>query len=160
MRGIEVYEPGKYRLRHDLPLPEPGHGQVRVKVLAAGICGTDVHICEGDPSLEPMMRFPVVLGHEFCGRIEKLGEEVSGLEPGRYVSAEMHEFCNGCPACRAEKFHACQNTRIHGLWLDGCFADYVVVSAKNLVQLPESLPVRVPFAGNAAGIVWSPATGL
>lgn len=142
MKGIEVYNRGKYRLREDLPLPEPGPGDVRVKVLAAGICGTDVHICKGDSSIASLMRYPVVLGHEFCGVVEKLGQGVAGPQTGTYVSAEMHEYCGDCAACRAGKYHACQNTKIRGLSLDGCFAEYVVVSARNIVVLPDDLPLE------------------
>ncbi len=142
MRGIEVHAPGAYRLRDDLPVPEPGPGQARIRVKAAGICGTDVHICRGDPSLLPMLRIPFVLGHEFCGEVDSLGPGTPGPAPGTYVSAEMHEWCDHCAACRAGRFHACQNTKIHGLNLDGCFAEYVVVPARNLVILPPELPVK------------------
>ena len=170
MKGIEVYETGNYRLRRDLPVPEPGQGEVRIKVLAAGICGTDVHICKGDSSIASLMRYPVVLGHEFCGVLDQLGAGVEGPELGTYVSAEMHEYCNDCAACLAGKYHACQNTKIHGLALDGCFAEFVVVSARSIVVLPDSLPpeagaildplgnavhsaLKVPVAGKTVGVI-------
>jgi threonine 3-dehydrogenase len=142
MKGIEVYETGKFRYREDLPTPEPGPGQVRIQVQAAGICGTDVHILKGDPSLDAMMNYPVVLGHEFCGVIDNLGEGVEGPAVGTYVSAEMHEWCDRCPACLAGKYHACQFTEIHGLTMDGCFAEYIVLPARNVVELPADLPIQ------------------
>ncbi len=142
MKGIEIYEPGKFRFRNDLPVPVPGPGQVRVRVRAAGICGTDVHICNGDPSLAPLLAIPFVLGHEFCGVVDALGPDTPGPAPGTYVSAEMHEWCDACPACLAGKFHACQNTKIHGLNLDGCFAEYLCLPVRNLVVLPSDLPPR------------------
>ncbi|HLQ37385.1 MAG TPA: alcohol dehydrogenase catalytic domain-containing protein, partial [Planctomycetota bacterium] len=145
MKGIQLTAPGQYRLRADLPVPEPGPTQVRIRVKASGICGTDVHICAGDPSMSSIIAPPVVLGHEFCGHVDKLGPEVDprSLELGQYVSAEMHEVCRECPACRDGAFHACASTRIHGVNLDGAFAEFVVVSAGNVVKLPASLPVQV-----------------
>ncbi|MEZ5989020.1 MAG: alcohol dehydrogenase catalytic domain-containing protein [Planctomycetota bacterium] len=142
MKGIEVYETGKFRFRDDLPTPVPGPGEVRIRVAAAGICGTDVHILKGDPGLDAMMRYPVVLGHEFCGHVDALGPGVEGPAVGTYVSAEMHEWCGHCPACKNGEFHACQFTEIHGLTKDGCFAEYIVLPAANVVALPDDLPVK------------------
>ncbi len=142
MRGIEVFDVGKWRFREDLKIPEPQEGQARIKVLAAGICGTDIHITHGDPSLTKLLRIPFVLGHEFCGFVDRLGPNTSGPEKGTYVSAEMHEWCGKCPACLSGSYHACQNTKIHGLNLDGCFAEYLVIPVRNLVVLPEDLPKK------------------
>jgi len=145
MRGIQLTAPGQFRLRDDLPVPEPGPDEVRIRVAAAGICGTDVHICSGDPSMNGIVSPPVVLGHEFCGHVDKLGSKVDPgrIHEGRYVSAEMHEVCGHCPACLDGARHACMNTRIRGINLDGAFAEFVCVSAGNVVPLPEDLPTKV-----------------
>lgn len=143
MKGIQLVAPGQYRLRHDLPIPEPGPREVRIRVAAAGICGTDVHICAGDPSMSGIIAPPVVLGHEFCGHVDAIGSAVEGVHPGDYVSAEMHEVCGDCPACRDQAFHACMSSKIRGINLDGAFAEFVVVSAGNVVKLPATLPVKV-----------------
>ena len=143
MQGIQLTAPGQFKLRNDLPVPQPRRNEVRIKVAAAGICGTDVHICSGDASMNGIIAPPVVLGHEFCGHVDEVGADVQGLQPGEYVSAEMHEVCGDCPACRDGARHACMSTRIHGVNLDGAFAEYVVVSAGNVVKLPKSLPVKV-----------------
>ncbi|MEZ6036650.1 MAG: alcohol dehydrogenase catalytic domain-containing protein [Planctomycetota bacterium] len=142
---MQLSSPGTYRLRTDLTVPEPGRGEVRIKVAAAGICGTDVHICSGDPSMNGLIAPPVTLGHEFCGHIDKLGDGVDEKDYplGTYCSAEMHEICGKCPACRAKAFHACATARIRGINLDGAFAEYVVVSAGNVVKLPKDLPMQV-----------------
>jgi threonine 3-dehydrogenase len=144
MKGVQLTAPGKFRLRQDLPIPEPGPGEVRLRVAAAGICGTDVHICSGDPSMNGLIAPPVVLGHEFCGHVDKLGPGVDGqrLPLGAYVSAEMHEICGECPACRNGAYHACATARIRGINLNGAFAEFVVVSAGNVVVLPPDLPVQ------------------
>lgn len=145
MQGVQLSSPGHYRLRSDLAVPEPGPGEVRIKVAAAGICGTDVHICSGDPSMDALIAPPVTLGHEFCGHIDKLGDGVDEAKCplGAYVSAEMHEICGECPACRNRAYHACATARIRGINLDGAFAEFVVVSAGNVVRLPKDLPVKV-----------------
>jgi threonine 3-dehydrogenase len=145
MKGVQLTAPGQYRLRTDLPLPEPGPKEVRLRVLASGICGTDVHICSGDPSMNGLIAPPVTLGHEFCGHVDKLGPGVDAakLPLGTYVSAEMHEICGTCPACRAGAYHACATARIRGINLNGAFAEFVVVSASNVVPLPQHLPVQV-----------------
>ncbi|MHC5064148.1 MAG: alcohol dehydrogenase catalytic domain-containing protein [Planctomycetota bacterium] len=144
MKAVELYAPGKVRLRDDASIPEPGPGEVRVKVLAAGICGTDVHICSDDPSMSQLIAPPVILGHEFCGHIDAMGPEVNGkLAVGDYVSAEMHEVCRDCPACENGQFHACANTKIRGVNLPGAFAEHVIVSASNVVRLPADLPPKV-----------------
>jgi threonine 3-dehydrogenase len=146
MRAVELYAPGKFRLRDDVPVPAPEPHQVRIKVSAAGICGTDVHICAAHPSMNKMVAPPVILGHEFCGVIDELGAAVPAdleLAVDDYVSAEMHEVCRHCLACLDGSFHACMNHRIRGVNLDGAFADYVVVSATNVVKLPRELPQKV-----------------
>jgi len=145
MKGVQLSSPGQFRLRTDLEVPEPGPGEVRIKVAAAGICGTDVHICSGDPSMNGLIAPPVTLGHEFCGHIDKLGEGVDESEYplGTYASAEMHEICGECPACRSGAYHACATARIRGINLDGAFAEFVVVSAGNVVKLPKDLPMQV-----------------
>jgi threonine 3-dehydrogenase len=145
MKGIQLTAPGQYKLRNDLPIPEPGPKEVRLRVQAAGICGTDVHICSGDPSMNGIIAPPVVLGHEFCGYVDKLGPGVDPkkLALGDYVSAEMHEVCYECPACLSGAYHACASTKIRGINLNGAFAEFVVVSAGNVVKLPGKLPVPV-----------------
>lgn len=145
MKGVQLSAPGQYRLRTDLPVPEPGPGEVRLRVAASGICGTDVHICRGDPSMNQLIKPPVVLGHEFCGHVDKLGPGVDEkkLPLGTYASAEMHEVCGKCPACKSGAYHACATARIRGINLDGAFAEFVVVSAGNVVKLPPGLPVKV-----------------
>jgi len=153
MKGVQLSSPGRYRLRTDLNLPEPKPGEVRIKVAAAGICGTDVHICSGDPSLDSLIAPPVTLGHEFCGHIDKLGDGVDEREYplGTYVTAEMHEICGTCPACVSGAYHACATARIRGINLNGAFAEYVVVTAGNVIKLPKDLPLQVAAILDALG---------
>jgi len=143
MNAVVVPEFGRWEYRRDVPVPEPGPGEIRIAVRACGICGTDVHIAKGDASLRALLAPPFVQGHEFCGEVDKLGAGVDGPAIGQLVSAEMHEVCGACPACRDGKAHACAKTRYRGLNENGSFADYVVVSASNVIAVPDGVPLKV-----------------
>ncbi|MCI0343183.1 MAG: alcohol dehydrogenase catalytic domain-containing protein [Planctomycetales bacterium] len=153
MRAVRLVrpEPGAVEVM-DVPTPKPGPGQALVRVLAAGICGTDRHIANFHPSLRATLKPPLTFGHEFCGEIEALGSGVTGLDKGEYVSCEMHEVCGRCYPCRTGRGHICRNTVIYGLHRDGCFAEKVVVPAANVVKLPrEVVPPRVGAFLDALG---------
>jgi threonine 3-dehydrogenase len=137
-----------------VPVPRPAHGQVLIRVLATAVCGSDKHIYQWDPSMAGMMRVPRIYGHEFCGEIVAFGPETSrdDLGPGSYVSAEMHVTCGHCRPCRTGQRHICENTRILGVHGDGCFAQYVVVPAENVVPLDrKTVPISVGAFLDALG---------
>lgn len=141
------------RLR-EVPVPEPGTGEVRLRVVATAICGSDRHIYHWDPSVRHMVELPRVYGHEFCGEVEALGNAVDrdDLEPGDYVSAEMHVTCGTCTQCRTGQAHVCRYTEIIGFHRDGSFAEYVVVPARNVVRLdPGVVPPKVGAFLDALG---------
>ncbi len=136
----------------DVEKPTPARGQALVKVLATGICGTDRHIGNYHPSMHDQVTPPLTFGHEFCGEVESLGPDTEGLAPGTFVAAEMHEICGHCYPCRTGRGHICKNTIIYGLQRDGCFAEYVVVPASNLVELPRDVvPLKVGAFLDALG---------
>ncbi|MBL7663271.1 alcohol dehydrogenase catalytic domain-containing protein [bacterium] len=151
MEAIVITGPGQFEYRDNQAVPEPGTDEIRVRVLGAGICGTDVHITRGDQSVMNMVKPPLVLGHEFCGVIDKTGPGVTGFSKGDYVSAEMHQVCKTCPACADGKYHACVHTKVNGIHCDGAFAEYVVVPAWNVVKLPKSIPIKVASIMDALG---------
>ena len=135
-------------------VPQPGQAEVLVKVLATGLCGSDKHIYQWDPSMAGMVRPPRIYGHEFCGEIVAFGPggKRPHLETGMYVSAEMHVTCGHCRPCRTGQRHICENTRILGVHGDGSFAQYVVVPSFNVVPLDrEVVPVRVGAFLDALG---------
>jgi threonine 3-dehydrogenase len=111
-------------------------------VKAASICGTDLHIYGWDRWSEGRIKPPVTLGHEFCGVVERVGEEVTALKPGDFVSAEMHVNCGHCRQCRLGESHICQNLRIIGLDIDGAFAEFVKIPASNIWKLDPAIPER------------------
>ena len=111
-------------------VPEPiitRSDQIKVKVLATSICGTDYHIYSWDAWSASRVKPPRVMGHEFAGEIIEVGSEVTSLKVGDYVSGESHWVCGRCKQCLMNERHVCANTKILGVDVDGCFAPYVVV---------------------------------
>ncbi len=111
-----------------------------MKVESASVCGTDVHIYDWDPWAEGRLRPPLIPGHEFCGTVAKVGEDVTTVRPGDFVSAEMHVACGKCLQCRIGQAHVCQNVRIIGVDSNGAFANYVVIPESNIWKLDPALP--------------------
>lgn len=143
--GIEMRE---------VPKPRAGANEVLIKLEKTAICGTDLHIYQWDDWAQRTIRTPLIIGHEFVGRIAGIGTGVQGYEEGQRVSAEGHIVCGVCRNCRAGKQHLCPETKGIGVNRDGAFAEYVVVPASNLWPMPDEIPSELaaffdPF-GNAA----------
>ncbi len=119
-----------------LVLPEPGEGQVLVKVSACGVCGTDVHIYHGGKGSAEVVP-PVILGHEFSGHIVKLGSGVIGLEEGQLITVDPNIYCGKCRPCRQGQKQMCHHMRAVGVNMDGGFADYCLVPYAQCVPVPE-----------------------
>ncbi len=121
----------------DIAIPEPGPGEVRVAVRACGVCGSDLHLIDGDI---PVPEIPVVLGHEASGVIDKVGQGVSEpLAPGDRVLVNPIVVCGTCRACRAGRTNQCPDNIVLGVARAGAAADYVVVPAGNVHRIPESI---------------------
>jgi L-iditol 2-dehydrogenase len=128
--------PGHMELR-DALRPQPESGQVLVRVKAAGICGSDLHIRAWDTQVP--MNPPMVVGHEFSGVIDEIGEGVEGWQLGDRVTAEpSYSVCGHCLWCQAGTYNLCPERRISGFWADGAFAEWVRVPARRLYRLPEN----------------------
>ena len=119
-----------------LVLPEPGEGQVLVKISACGVCGTDVHIYHGGKGSAEVVP-PVILGHEFSGHIVKLGSGVTGLEEGQLITVDPNIYCGKCRPCRQGQKQMCHHMRAVGVNMDGGFADYCLVPYAQCVPVPE-----------------------
>src|SRR5258707_9682300 len=124
------------------PVPSIGPGEVLVRVRAASICGTDLHIYGWDRWSQGRIKPPVTLGHEFCGVVEKVGSDVEAVKTGDFVSAEMHVNCGHCHQCRVGEAHICQNLKIIGIDQDGAFAEFVKIPAANIIKLDPAIPER------------------
>jgi threonine 3-dehydrogenase len=137
----------------DVPDPTPGTGDVVVRVLRTGICGTDLHIDSWDEWAAHNISAPLVLGHEFVGEVVETGAAVTGVEVGDLVSGEGHLVCGTCRNCKAGRRHLCANTRGLGVHSDGAFAQYVVLPEQNawVHRAPVDLDVAAIFDpfGNA-----------
>ncbi|TAM91674.1 MAG: L-threonine 3-dehydrogenase [Jatrophihabitans sp.] len=114
------------------PEPEPGPAEVKIRVLRAGICGTDLHIESWDPWAASAVDAPLVVGHEFCGEVVAVGAEVRDVTVGDLVSGEGHVVCGTCRNCRAGRRHLCIRTQGLGVNRDGAFAEYVVLPESNV----------------------------
>ena len=125
---------------HEVPIPSPGSGQVLVKVQAASVCGTDLHIFNWDPWAQGRIHPPLIPGHEFAGVVAGLGRGVTTVKEGDLVSAEMHVACGKCMQCRIGEAHICQHVRILGVDEDGAFAEFAIIPESNIWKLSPSIP--------------------
>jgi 2-desacetyl-2-hydroxyethyl bacteriochlorophyllide A dehydrogenase len=136
MRAVVWEAPGKLALS-EVPDPAPGHGELIVKVGACGICGTDVHIADGE---FPPTPYPIVPGHEFAGQVVALGEDVPApWRGGERVAVDPSLFCGHCAACHAGRGNLCANWNAIGDTVDGAFAEYVRVPAANAYPIPDGV---------------------
>jgi L-gulonate 5-dehydrogenase len=125
----------------EIPAPEqPGSGEVLVKTMRAGICGSDLHILHGS---NPFARYPRIIGHEFAGVIESVGPGVDILAPGDRVVVDPVVSCGHCYACRVGRPNVCGNLEVFGVHRDGGFRDKLVVPAMNCVKVPNSMPYEI-----------------
>ncbi len=128
MRALRKTEPGPGLTMVDLPEPDCGPFDVKIRVLRAGICGTDLHILAWDASAQAMCdTVPFTPGHEFYGEVVEVGDEVTDVKVGDRASGEGHVVCGTCRNCRAGRRQMCIRTRSVGVQRDGAFAEYVVI---------------------------------
>jgi threonine 3-dehydrogenase len=140
MKALRKNQAGKGLSLEKVPVPPIGATDVLVRVKATSICGTDLHIYGWDRWSQGRIKPPITLGHEFCGVVENVGEEVSAVKPGDFVSAEMHVNCGHCHQCRLGQAHICQNLKIIGIDIDGAFAEFVKIPATNIWKLDPAIP--------------------
>lgn len=139
MRAAVLTKPGQFEI-HERPIPQPGRGEVLIRISRVGICGTDLHIFKGNYAADSL---PMVPGHEFTGRIHAVGAEVSGLEPGSKVVVDTNIGCGNCYWCRRNEILNCPEMRQMGITMDGAFAEYMVVPANLVIPAPEHIPDEV-----------------
>jgi len=140
MRALRKMRPERGAQLEAVSIPAIGASEVLVRVRAASICGTDLHIYAWDPWSASRVKPPLTFGHEFCGAVERVGEEVTAVAPGDFVSAEMHLNCGHCRQCRVGQLHLCQSLKIIGIDQDGCFAEFVRIPASNIWKVDPAIP--------------------
>ncbi|MFN2300854.1 MAG: L-threonine 3-dehydrogenase, partial [Gammaproteobacteria bacterium] len=144
-------EPGIWL--QEVPEPEHGPNDLKIRIRKTAICGTDIHIYNWDEWAQKTIPVPMVVGHEFVGEVAAIGAEVEGFRVGDRVSGEGHITCGHCRNCRAGQRHLCRNTSGVGVNRAGCFAEYLVIPALNAFKLPDDVSndiasIMDPF-GNA-----------
>ncbi len=136
MRAIVLDRPGSFRVA-EVPDPTPGEGQIVVKVDACGICGTDIHIMDGE---FPPTPYPITPGHEFAGTVVAVASDVKiDLPVGAKVAVDPSLYCGYCRRCRSGRDNLCENWAAIGDTVDGAFAEYVAVPAANAHRLPDGI---------------------
>ncbi len=155
----------------DVPEPSPGPGEVKIRNLANGICGTDLKEFYTGPVFTPVEPhpltgkvLPVILGHEFCGTVTEVGDGVTDVTPGELVAVEPVSWCGTCDACRRGSYNLCPKIAFHGVMTDGGgLAEYTVVGRRMVHRLPAGVtpeqgaliePMAVAYHGvKRAGLV-------
>lgn len=144
MKGLVKFALGKEGMEiRELPMPEPDYGQVRAKVVAAGICGSDIHFMRD----EMKVNMPVVLGHEYVGIVDKLGEGVTRFREGDYItSMTAYSSCGTCRFCQEGTPIFCREKKMLGNDVNGTMAEYVIVPELHSYRIPEEIENKVNIA--------------
>jgi propanol-preferring alcohol dehydrogenase len=149
MRAIQAVAPGAPFVVTELPVPEPGFGQVRVRVRACGVCGGDNIARNG--LLDVV--FPRVPGHEVAGVVDAVGDDVTGWQPGDHVGVGWQGgYCSQCEFCRGGDFANCANAKVVGASFDGGYAEYLVAPQEALARVPDRLSFEEAAPLMCAGI--------
>lgn len=150
MKAVQVTKPGRNFELVERDIPEPGRGQVRIKVEACGICHSDALVKEGH---WPGIQYPRIPGHEIAGRIDVTGEGVTQWKPGQRVGVGWHgghDFT--CEQCRRGNFVLCKNEKITAIHFDGGYAEYMIANAEAVAAMPDDLPADEAAPLLCAGI--------
>lgn len=142
-------EPGVEIIETSEPTVQPG--TVKLKLEAASVCGTDLHIYSWDPWAASRIQPTRIIGHEFCGTIVEVGPGVTDRKVGDFVASESHIVCGRCLQCKQGQGHVCVNTRILGVDVDGGFAPYVVIPKDNARPTDRSIPKQIAAFQDALG---------
>lgn len=136
MRAVQVPAAGEEFQLVQRPIPEPGPGQVRIRVAACGICHSDAFVKDGAFPID----YPRVPGHEVIGTVDAVGAGVTGWDAGRRVGVGWHGgHCGACDSCRRGDFVTCDNQQICGIAYDGGYAEYMLAPVEALAAVPEAL---------------------
>jgi len=135
MKQAIMTSPGKIEYR-EVETPQPGKGEVLLRIKRIGVCGSDIHVWHGK---HPYTSYPVVQGHEFSATVEELGKNVSGIQVGLKVTARPQVVCGECRPCKRGDYHICDNLKVQGFQAPGVAQDYFVTTEDKIVPFPSSL---------------------
>jgi 2-desacetyl-2-hydroxyethyl bacteriochlorophyllide A dehydrogenase len=158
MKTVVIEKPGSFQIR-EVPDLHPGEGEVTLEVKACCVCGTDIHLLDGEFK---GAEYPLIPGHEFSGTVREVGPKVTHVQPGARAAVEPFIACGYCFFCKAGKINHCPNgmvighTRSRLLRLDGGFSEQVVVPAKNLIPLADEVSFEAgSFIANIGTILYA-----
>ena len=135
MRAMILERPGGSLRLVERPVPQPGAGEVQIRVEACGVCRTDLHLVDGELP-DPLL--PIIPGHEIVGRVTSVGAGVEGLAPGQRVGVPWLGWtCGTCAFCRGGRENLCDTARFTGYQRHGGYAEYTVADARYCFRLPD-----------------------
>src|SRR5512134_2083282 len=137
VKAVRMVEAGKPLEMQEIPIPGGGDTDILVRVRAAGICHSDAHYRAGT---SPMGKLPITLGHEIAGEVEWIGPKVTNVKAGERVALHYNITCGECYYCKRGNEQFCTSVQMLGHHVDGGYAEYVAVPARNAVSLPEEIP--------------------
>ncbi|HSV31790.1 MAG TPA: zinc-dependent alcohol dehydrogenase family protein [Atribacteraceae bacterium] len=142
MKALVYHRAGEYEIT-ERPMPRPDELSVLMKVHSCGLCGTDIHVHQGDWAVN----FPRITGHEFSGTIVEVGKEVTHLKEGDRAVVDPNLGCGTCAYCRNGRFHLCKNALSVSTTIDGGFAEYCRLPGNAVYRVPDDLALeRAAFA--------------
>ena len=120
----------------EVPVPVAGEGQVLIKIMKIGVCGSDIHVYHGE---HPFTKYPVTQGHEVSGEIAGIGPGVEGLSVGQRVTIQPQVVCGSCYPCRHGKYNLCEELKVMGFQTTGVASHYFAVDAAKVTPLPQDM---------------------
>ena len=127
--------PGKIEFR-EVPVPKPGEGQVLIKIMNIGICGSDIHVYHGE---HPFTSYPVTQGHEVSGEVVEIGSNITDFHLGQKVTIEPQVYCSNCYPCRHGKYNLCEELKVMGFQTTGTASHFFAVDASKVTPIPEDM---------------------
>lgn len=152
MRALIKDKPMRGATLKDLPIPRIGESDLLVRVQAAAICGTDIHIYQWNEYASSRIKLPLLFGHEYAAEVVEVGKEVQNFKKGDRVAAETHVPCGHCFQCTTGLQHICKEMKILGVHMDGAFAEYSVLPAVCAWKLDPSISYEIGATMEPFGI--------
>ncbi|MBI4182299.1 MAG: L-threonine 3-dehydrogenase [Candidatus Aenigmarchaeota archaeon] len=152
MRAVRKLRPAEGFELAEIPVPQPKAGELLVKVRAASVCGTDIHIYKWEPPWSQGRYVPPkTMGHEVCGEVVQAGPGVRGFQEGDSVSAESHIYDATCSQCLRGNQHICEKLQFFSIDTDGFWAEYAIIPQQNAWKNPPSLPPEIATLQESMG---------
>lgn len=159
MKACVLTGPGKYEIRDDVPVPQPGGGEVLCRIGGVAICGSDPGVFDGHLAGDWPPSYPFIAGHEWAGRVVSVGEGVTSFKPGDRVAGEAHKGCGNCRMCKEGRYTLCLNYgnpesghRHYGFRTFGAYAQYCVFHARSLTAIPDGITYKEAAMCDTGGV--------